>query len=199
MRQVAVATLEYDKAHGSLPPHALFGEDGRPLLSWRVLILPFMGEQRLYEKFRLHEPWDSPHNIALIPEMPMQYGRYDGDRTADPYTTFYRVFVGKGAAFEGTQGLRLAKDFPDGTAHTILIVEAGSAVPWTKPSELPYVRGEPLPELGGQSKPTIRAALADGSVRYFKRGIRESTLHAAITRDGNDRPEGPDWLESPGE
>ena len=80
--------------------------------------------------------------------MPRIYGRYDRGTTKEPHTTFYQVFVGKGAAFEGTRGLKLAEDFPDGTSNTILIVEAGEAVPWTKPDDLPYAADRPLPGPG---------------------------------------------------
>src|SRR4051812_39897469 len=103
----------YEATHGSFPPHALYGKDGKPLLSWRVLILPFMQQNELFQRFRLDEPWNSPHNLALLPEMPKTYGRYDGNKTVEPYTTFYQVFVGKGAAFEGRNGMK-REDFLDG-------------------------------------------------------------------------------------
>jgi hypothetical protein len=189
---MAVAMHNYESTHGSLPPHAVYGKDGRPLLSWRVLILPFVEGDDLYKKFRLDEPWDSPHNLALLPEMPMIYGRYDRGTTKEPHTTFYQVFVGPGAAFEGRKGMKLAEDFPDGNSETILMVEAGEAVPWSKPDDLPYAAGRPLPALGGLFNATIRAALADGSIHSFGRDTSEGTIRAAITRNGGDAL-GPDW------
>lgn len=182
----------YNAEHGSLPPHAAYGKDGSPLLSWRVLILPYVEQQELYERFRLDEPWDSPHNLALLPLMPKIYAPFDGSEPPEPHATFYQVFVGEGAAFEGPKGMRLAQDFPDGTSATVLIVEAGAAVPWTKPDDLPYSPGGPLPKLGGLFKDTIRAALADGSVRSFPRQTSEGTVRAAITRNGGDEL-GPEW------
>lgn len=71
--RVAEAMLEFDRAHGAIPAHASYGDDGRPHLSWRVHLLPFLGEQELYDKFKLDEPWDSDHNAALIPQMPAVY------------------------------------------------------------------------------------------------------------------------------
>ena len=189
---MAVAIYNYQDTHGILPPHAIYGKSGRPLISWRVLILPFVEQEELYKKFRLDESWDSPHNLALLSEMPRIYGRYDERTTTEPYTTFYQVFVGSGAAFEGAEGMKLARDFPDGTSNTILIVEAGDAVPWTKPEDLPYEPDRPLPALGGLFKATIRAALADGSVHSFRRDTSEATLRAAVTRNGGDSL-GPDW------
>jgi hypothetical protein len=124
--------------------------------------------------------------------MPKIYTAYNGSVTKVPHTTFYQVFVGKGTAFEGPKGLRLDKDFPDGTSDTFLIVEAGSAVPWTKPEELTYDPDGPLPRLGGLFKDTFRAALVDTFVRSISRKTAEETLRAAITRNGGDSL-GPDW------
>jgi hypothetical protein len=169
----------------------VYGEDGRPLHSWRVLILPFIEEEPLYQQFRLDEAWDSPHNLRLLPQMPTTYAA-PGRKKAQmpPYHTVCHVFVGRGAAFEGREGLHLAKDFPDGTSTTILVVEAGEAAPWTKPEELSYDPDQPLPDLRCIFKDGFRACLADGSRRWVWKGISEASLRTAITRNGRDTP---DW------
>src|SRR5438477_9227485 len=105
----------YADEHGRLPPAVVYGEDGTPLLSWRVLILPYIEQKPLFDRFKLDEPWDSPHNIELLAEMPRIFAPYDGSPPHEPHTTYYQVFVGKGAAFEGRRGMRLKDDFPDGT------------------------------------------------------------------------------------
>src|SRR5262249_30285811 len=159
-------------------------------------------------QFRLDEPWDSPHNLALLPRMPRVFGLPGGlpaEVRAEPHCTFYQVFTGNGTAFEGPQGLRLPEDFPDGTSNTILVVEAGEAVPWTKPVDLLYKADRPLPPLGGMFTGQGRfslfgpsrakgfhAALADGSVRFLTPTINETTLRNAITRD-NGRVPGGGW------
>jgi hypothetical protein len=125
LRNVALSLLDYEKATGALPPAAVCGKDGKPLLSWRVLLLPYLeregwAEQGLFEQFRLDEPWDGPHNLPLLARMPEVYSSPKGSQ---PHATFCQVFVGPGAAFEGTKGVRLG-DFPDGTANTILVVAA---------------------------------------------------------------------------
>src|SRR5437870_3697429 len=112
----------YHETHGALPPFAVVGKQGTPLLSWRVLILPFIEQDGLYRQFKLNEPWDSPHNLRLLPRMPQIFKPFDG-RDTEPDKTFFQVFVGTGAAFEGTTGMRLSADFPDGTSNTILIVQ----------------------------------------------------------------------------
>jgi hypothetical protein len=183
----------YQVKHGRLPPAVVYGEYGEPLYSWRVLILPFFEEEDLYQQFHLNEPWDSPHNARLLPKMPRFYappGRKAG--MVPPNHTICKVFVGRGAAFEGRDGLRLPEDFPDGTSNTLLLVEAGEPVPWTKPEELTYDPDQPLPDLRCIFKDGFRACMADGSRHFIRKGTSEATLRAAISRNGGDSL-GPDW------
>jgi hypothetical protein len=177
----------YDSVHGQLPPAAVCGSDGRPLLSWRVLILPYIEQQQLYDEFRQDEPWDSPHNLTLLPRMPPTYAPPPGKAwKVPPHHTVCKVFVGPGAAFEGREGLRLHSDFPDGTSKTFLVVEAGKAVPWTKPEDIAYDPKGALPDLTPLFSDMFRVALADGSVRHVPIRTREETIRAAISRNGGE-------------
>src|SRR5262245_60688606 len=135
----------YQDQHGRLPPAVVYSDDGKLLLSWRVLILPYIEQQDLYAQFKLDEPWDSPNNIRLLEKMPRTFAppRFK-EHLVPPHHTVIHVIVGEGAAFEGREGLHLEKDFPDGTSSTILLVEAGHAVPWTKPEELIFDPNGPL-------------------------------------------------------
>src|ERR1700730_15462445 len=110
--QMAVAMRGYHEDHGEFPPGAVFDKDGKPLLSWRVLLLPYIAQDDLHRHFRLDEAWGSPHNLKLLARIPLVYEPFDGRATPQPHTTFFRVFVGAGAAFEGTDGLNCKADFP---------------------------------------------------------------------------------------
>jgi hypothetical protein len=183
----------YQDEHGQLPPAVVYGEDGKPLYSWRVLLLPYIGEDELYHEFHLDEAWDSPHNIKLVSRMPMTYAPPPGKRSkVPPGHTVIHAFVGKGAAFEGRTGLRLPGDFPDGTANTILLIEAGKPVPWSSPEDLAYDPDGPLPDLQPIFRDGFRVAMADGSVIWFRKDINERTLREAIRRDDGDKID-PDW------
>ncbi len=193
--QVVLALHLYQDVHGRFPPVAVHGADGRPLHSWRVLILPYIEGHALYKDFHLDEPWDSAHNLALLPRMPIVFAVPGRSGAKIPRGhTIRHVFVGKGAAFEGTQGLRIPDDFPDGTAGTILLVDAGRPVPWTKPEDLGYDPEQPLPELQRVFRDGFWACMVDGSRRWVKHDTREATLRALITRNGGDQP-GPDWAQ----
>jgi hypothetical protein len=183
----------FHEQHGRLPPAVVYGEDEKPLYSWRVLLLPFIEEEQLYQEFNLTEPWDSPHNLLLLERMPRLYAAPPNKAgKLPPYHTICHVFYGPGAAFEGRDGLRLPDDFPDGTSDTFLLVEAGEPVPWTKPADLVYDPDQALPDLRGLFKDGFRARMADQSVQWVKQGTSEATLRAAITRNGRDTL-GPDW------
>ena len=187
---IGLAMHSYHHRTGTFPPAAICDEQGKPLLSWRVALLPYIGQQKLYEQFKLDEPWDGPNNSKLLPLMPKEYALAIASSTP-PGHTYFRVFVGNGAAFEPDRGVPL-DEFTDGPHNTILVVEAATAVPWTKPEELPYDPNGPLPALGGHFRGRFGVIRGDGSDFFAPNDISQQTLRAAITRNGGE-PMGPDW------
>ena len=198
LKQLGLALLNYEAANHALPPAFSRSPDGKPLLSWRVLILPYLENEKLYARFHLDEPWDSPHNQALIPEMPKCFFE-DFLATSAPGMTYYRAFTGPSTGFEGDRGLSLANDFPD-LQRTILLVEARQPVPWTKPEELPIGPDTVLPEVGAPRKRNLgpinladsipavfSAAMADGSVRTLQVEMNARDLRALILRDSKEK------------
>jgi hypothetical protein len=182
LKFLALAMHNYHAVNGTLPPAAVTAPDGTPLLSWRVLLLPYLGQFNLSKQFDLSEPWDGPHNGKLLSPMPTAFD--PAGRTAGTdITTYYQVFTGKRTAFEGTKGLDFKHGFPDGTSTTILVVEAAKPVPWAAPLDVRYDPDKPLPELGGVRPGEFLVAMVDGSVRYVSRKVSEKTLRAAITRN----------------
>jgi hypothetical protein len=172
--------LNYADEHGRLPPAVVYGRDGKALYSWRVLLLPYLEEQDLHRQFHLDEPWDSDHNSQLIDRMPALYAPPGSKKKLVlPGYTFCHLFVGGGTAFEDPRG-QLLKDLTRGTSNTLLIIEAGEPVPWTKPEELVYVPGQPLASLPGPFRDIFRLTLADGSRRHLDRDTDEAELRELI-------------------
>jgi len=142
IRQLILASLNHESAFRSLPPAAKVDQDGNPLLSWRVQLLPFLEENELYDQFKLDEPWDSPHNFALIEKMPDVFAHPDAK--LEPGKTIYLGVAGKQGLFapatfkEGKQAGRSFQTIIDGTSNSVMIVEAAAdkAVYWTQPEDL---------------------------------------------------------------
>ena len=186
-----------DATRSAMMPLAIVDADGRPLLSWRVALLPYVGEEALYREFHLDEPWDSPHNLALLPRMPAIYA-CPSSPTAGQGTTSWVAAAGPGMFFDGAEpipgtstiGVSM-RAITDGLSNTILAVETGwkSEVPWTSPREITAGADE-IAELFGGSQAThtgVRTTVfGDGSVRAMSQSIDADVLRALFTRDGGE-------------
>jgi hypothetical protein len=182
MRQLALALHHYNNAYGHLPTPAQTDrtratEDRKPLLSWRVAILPYIDQENLYEEFHFDEPWDSEHNKKLIEKMPALF-RAHGSKAKEGHTT-YLFPVGKGAAFATADSrVRIPAGFPDGTSNTILLLDAADsvAVPWTKPDDLNYDANDPLKDLAFRNDKAFLAVFADGAVRAVSKSAEKKQV-----------------------
>ena len=185
--RIAAALRTYHDEHGRFPPHAHLGESGKPLLSWRVLILPQLGEEELFKQFILDESWDGPHNAKLLSQMPAVFAP-TGIEPEAPFVTYYKVFTGPDTPF-AEEGVSLDQ-IADGPTSTYLVVESGSPSPWTKPEDLVYAVDLPLPRLGYLAGGFL-AVTAAGTLQCFmgsqESELGERTLRAWITPTGRER------------
>ncbi len=166
LKQIALAMHNYHDVNGTLPPAAIVNKKGKPLLSWRVAVLPYLEQENLYKKFKLDEPWDSENNLPLSKVAIKVYT--DPRVPAEPGMTYYKVFVGKDAGFPPLRGRKLP-EIADGTSNTLLAVAAGDPVPWSKPEDIEYDKDKPLPDLS-KPFPVLLGAFMDGSVRTISLG-----------------------------
>jgi hypothetical protein len=193
LHQLSIAALNHADANRStLPAVAIVDKAGKPLLSWRVHLLPYLDEEKLYKEFHLDEPWDSDHNKKLIAKMPAVFRSHNRKLNEQGKTVFLAP-TGKGTAWPGAAGLPFPASFTDGTSNTILFVLADDAhaVEWTKPEDLKINPDKPHTGLGQRGGQYL-VGLADGSVRSLSLTISKETLRNAFDpADGN--PLGEDW------
>jgi hypothetical protein len=206
LHQLALGFHNFETTYGGLPAPAITDpKTDKPLLSWRVAILPIVDSNfiPLYKQFKLDESWDGPHNKALIDQMPKVFAMPDaGD---PPGHTRYQMITGPGTVCDAlllkpnqTFG-RIGpgfKSITDGTSLTVVLAEGAAAVPWTKPDDL-YVRPDrPLPAFGGYFPGGFSVALANGAVFFASDQVSPATWRAVFSARAGDIP-GDDWPDGP--
>jgi hypothetical protein len=185
LKKLAGALDKYHEKHGNYPPAALCDGEGRPVLSWRVALLPYLGEEALYNEFKFDEPWDSLHNKRLLKKLPRALQLTEHRRRmSGGLKTATQVFVGENTIFDGKKGVRKA----DVAKDTILLAHlpADAGVYWTKPADVSYAADRPLSSLfGRRGHNAVKVLLEDGTFRSIDKNMDEKALRALIERRGN--------------
>ena len=184
VEQIVLACINCADTNNGLMPTNILDKNGKPLLSWRVAILPYIEQDNLYKLFKLDEPWDSENNKKLLDKMPKIFAPVRVKAKAGE--TFYQVFYGEGALFGPKKQPKFPASIPDGTSNTALVVEAGEPVIWTKPVDLPFDAKKPLPKLGGLFDGEFHVGLCDGSVILVKKDFDADELKSVITPAGGE-------------
>ena len=191
LQQLTVAMHEYYRQYQTFPAAAITDGSGRALLSWRVGLLRHMGpqEEELYKQFRLNEPWDSPHNLQLVSQIPEVYQTPGHDLSSGK--TSLMVFTGGDAPFSTTKGPRF-DEIVDGASSTIMLVVAPpeKAVPWTKPDDIAIEGADPLSSLGQIHEDGLLVSYFDGQTEAIPSNVSPAALKALVSHRSNDQPSG---------
>ena len=196
LKQVILAMHMHHDATGAFPAQAICDAEGRPLLSWRVALLPYLGEEALYREFHLDEPWDSDHNRPLLARLPAVFADPSADaESVRAGLTTLQVMTGEGTPFAEPGVRPKFRDISDGLSRTFAVVEVSPdrAVPWSRPDDHRFDRALPLDGLGNPDRVggLFLGAMFDGSVRSFTPNLPADTFRALVTPAGGEPVELP--------
>lgn len=212
LKQIALALHNFYATHKHFPPAVIYGPDGRPWHSWRTLLLPFLEQNALYERYDFSQPWDSPKNKAVVETVVPVFQDPVYGKSALPLT-HYAAIVGDRAMFrpQGAKitdtarpfenmkpGSRSIAEITDGTSNTIMIapVSPDRKIPWAKPEDIVFDADFPgLGEPSGIAMPygtsaakdrRAPVARADGSVFGLPQNTPKDTVRAIVSIDGGE-------------
>ncbi|MFM8285123.1 MAG: DUF1559 domain-containing protein [Planctomycetaceae bacterium] len=185
LKQIALAMHNYHDVYGTFPPAVTYSADGKPMHSWRVLLLPFLGEAGLHGQYNMNEPWDSPANSQLLSQMPKVYACPSAPQSMGE--THYAVPVGAKTMFPPERGVSI-REITDGTSNTIMVVETqGTKLNWMAPVDLTVSAGVPgaqPPVFSSLHMGGFHVSLADGAVRFLSSNMTSQMLESLLTRNG---------------
>ena len=196
-RQIILANLNHESATRKFVSNiSIRNPEAGEMLSWRVHLLPYMGEveSSLYDQFHLDEPWDSPHNIKLLPQIPPFYDHPALQPLLPEGHTVFQMPTSKSGdnpsaiLTQGEQGGNFG-DLADGSTDTVMLIEvaAEAAVPWTKPSDWQYDPNDPRRDLGNAYPGGTNFGFSDGSTNFIDTELlSDAELNALFTKNGGD-------------
>jgi len=201
MKSIVTALNIYCDKYGSYPPTNTVDATGKPLLSWRVLILPFLGYGDLYDKFRLDQSWDSPLNLSLVKDMPREFCSSNSPDAWGNKQPNYVLLVGKNSLFppSGPLGRKQVTDNP-----TLLVVETLNGIPvWTEPGDIDLsVSGAafgnlPMQSIGGLHSDVALGVDTQGQSVIIPRSTSTTELEALITPSAGEAIASKEWTLHP--
>jgi hypothetical protein len=217
LKQLVMGLHNYNQTYGCFPPAYIADRSGKPIHSWRVLVLPFVDEAALYQQYNFNEPWDGPNNRKLLAARPRTFScesHWNVAKQGDTATDYVAV-LGRDAAWQGAAPKKF-DDFHGKASDTILLVEAADAgIPWTQPRDLdldhpPAAAATPSADISSHHISShgfffhdtwtgAGVALGDGSVKFLPAGAFHDPRFPSFLRVGGFRQEFQDapWPDEP--
>jgi prepilin-type processing-associated H-X9-DG protein len=190
IRQLVLALLNYEAENGHLPPPFTTDANGKPMHSWRVLILPYIEGQQVFDQIDFTKPWNHPDNLRLADKMPAVFSCPSAVSSVPPYTTAYVAVTGGETVWGDSITFGSIRD---GASQTVLLIESEARrTHWMAPADVLLDEIVPMSPTGesmflrGFHKGRGNAAFCDGSVRALSDDMDASVLRALLTRDGGE-------------
>lgn len=195
LKSIGLALNSYHEEYGSFPPAYIADKAGRPMHSWRVLLLPFLGQTQVYKEYRFDEPWNSSNNsklglrLAGLYVCPEEYGLKGRNRVT---MTSYVAVLGPDTMWPGNGAVKFS-DVKDGSGKTISVVEIkNSGIHWLEPRDLEFssmastVNHPSIPGISSVHKKGAKVLFVDGHVWFLSEDLPAQTIQALLTRNGGE-------------
>jgi type II secretory pathway pseudopilin PulG len=191
LRQISLALQSYHLAFNCFPPAYVADASGRPMHSWRVLILPYLDQVPLYNQYRFDEPWNGPNNSKLaIQRLPVYECPTDVEnREGDQPSTSYVAVVGPHTMWPENSCVSVS-DVPDGTSLTLHVAEVrNSGIHWMEPRDLHLGQMSPtINPTGGQGVSSFHtdgalASFVEGDIEFLSEKLPPQTVRKLIDRN----------------
>ncbi|MBI3860276.1 MAG: DUF1559 domain-containing protein [Planctomycetia bacterium] len=198
LKQIGLALHNYHETYGCLPPAYIADANGRPMHSWRVLLLPYLDQTPLYQSYRFDEPWDGPNNSKLakiaLPIFCCPSDEHNSGTNAARCNANYLAVVGDETAWPGPRPTTIG-EMKDGTSETLLLIEVtNSGIHWMEPRDLhvlqmaPSINAKAGQGISSRHKSGANSLMADGAVRFLPDSLPAETLRGLLTIDGGEKP-----------
>lgn len=190
LRLIAKALNNYAASYGTYPPAITYDAAGKPMHSWRVLLLPYLNERSLFEQYDMSKPWDAPENAHLQAMMPAVYKSPANSNVAIGESS-YMLITGPGTLFPPNAAPANPSAIPDGTENTLLVVETNNRMTsWIEPVDLDVTK---LPAgvgmlggIGGSHKEGATAVMVDGQAVLIPSDATKAVIDGLITPAGGE-------------
>ncbi len=192
LKQLGIAMHNYHDIYGCFPPAYIADATGKPMHSWRVLILPYVEGQHIHQMYDFNEPWNGPNNSRLAAMMPPVYACPSDPRAPGATTTDYLAVAGLGAIFDGDKRCTL-NEVTDGTQNTLMVAEVtGANVNCMEPRDLDVsqmtgaINAPGGVEISSNHPGGALVLYADGSVHFLSGSMAPATIKALATKSGGE-------------
>jgi hypothetical protein len=194
LKQIARAMLDYEAEHGCFPPAYIADKNGKPMHSWRVLLLPYFkqeGLEALYKCYRMDEPWNSPNN-RKVSDLTMALYKCPHQPVGKSAETNYVMVVGPHTISPGAQSRKL-EEITDGLKNTIMLVEvADSGIRWAEPRDLRWnqidftINKKKSEDISSYHEHGVNVCMCNGEVRFLNDKTNPQLVKAMLTIDQGD-------------
>lgn len=210
LRRLGEGLNQFHAQQGHFPEAAIKGRDAHgdnvPMHGWMTPLLPSLGQDAVYRRIDLKQPFDAPANLPAMQQQIPEFSLPRRKPARSPRGFALTHFSGVGGqdmrepvglvhfGIFNDSGPVKREQFTDGLSQTIVVGEIRDrdppAPPWGEPANVRSI-GEGLNRqfrgFGNANGTGATFLHADGSVKFYSNRTDRRVLERLETRDGGER------------